>query len=204
MEQLDFTDLERAIRDGILARHRGLGDLGANDDWPLQTIYDSHLPIAEDEQESLRREDVCRAITVAAVAARCLAPAAAAIEMANAWSTGNSPERLVSADDWLQAFNAVGYIADADSPPDAPVSPKRLWRGATTERRFGLAWTERSEVAQSFADDLIDREAGGLVFWALVRPSRVKARFNAREEHEWIVDTRGLDVDLYTGPDPDE
>jgi len=94
--------------------------------------------------------------------------------MAYAWSIGNSPKRVARASDWLAAFEAVGYVSDEESPEEAPDVEHALYRDATSDRRLGLAWTERLAVAVHFADDLRDRGEDGHVYRAHVEPWRVK------------------------------
>lgn len=198
MSDLELSVDEARLQSAILERHAGKGDMGQHSDWPLQDLFERYLPlpVAAEAAEHERREDGCRAITVCVAAAGCLTLRAATNELAYAWSTGNSPERVVRASDWLAAFGAVGYVSDEDSPEEAPDIEQVLYRGATPDRRLGLAWTEERAVAAQFADELRDRGEDGHVYRAHVEPRRVKARFNTRNEREWVIDTSDLATEL--------
>jgi hypothetical protein len=198
MDNFELSDDEARLQAAILERHAGKGDMGEDSDWPLQDIFEMNLPVPIDGDDAghQRREEVCRTITVAVAAAGCLRSGAATNELAFAWSTGNSPERVVQAPDWLAAFDAVGYISDEDSPQDAPNGDQVLYRGATPKRRLGLAWTERRAVAELFTNELKERGEDGRIYRAHVESWRVKARFNTRDEREWVIDTTDLATEL--------
>ncbi|WP_343972686.1 MULTISPECIES: hypothetical protein [Kribbella] len=177
-QQLQAAHLVKQISD----RHAGRRDYGMGDGWVLGILFD---------QVGLNI-DSKRWATLQLVRANCLCDEVTSRAMDEAWVLDNSPEALIPASEWLEAFGATGYLSDWDDPVPQPTSTMTVYRGAPVDRRCGLAWSEERDVAQVFADDASRRELPSAIFVADVEPWRVKARYRSRSESEVIVDTRGL------------
>jgi len=187
----------------VLARTGGTQLIGAKNEWEFSHLLDQ-IPQRDDDDEAQSGWlNATRYITLQAVSAHCLTPRAADRAMAQAWALDNSPEQLLPAVDWLRAFDAVGFTSDPDDPFEAPTHPHQLWRGATFESRYGLAWTSEAHIARRFADNLRARGLSGEVFVTIVEPHLVKARYNTHgDENEWVVDSSGLDISAHGSSDP--
>jgi hypothetical protein len=187
--------VEEQILDSVLAEAAGTYSYGADDEWRFDNLLDDVPQRTDDDDAQSGWLDVVRVITLRTVTAGCLAPSVADRAMARAWALDNCPEAVVPAEEWLAAFDVVGFTSDPEEPFEQPAAPAQLWRGATFERRAGLAWTSELDVAERFAEELQKAGLPGLVFTAHVEPDRVKARYNAHgEENEWVIDPRGLEV----------
>jgi hypothetical protein len=85
-------------------------------------------------------------------------------------------------------FKDVGYCGDALGPD----KPTTLYRGTTHSRwRRGVSWTGDIKVARFFADGGRFGPMGGVVCAVVAPPEAVLARFNRRQEDEYV-----LDIDL--------
>lgn len=93
-------------------------------------------------------------------------------------------------------FERTGFISDGAPPP---TEPQRVYHGVwwndqddpqafISDHWSGLAWTSSLDVARIFA------KTGGL-YATTVTPDQVLARFDSRDEHEWVIDLRTLDID---------
>lgn len=89
----------------------------------------------------------------------------------------------------LQLFRQLAYVTDR-LELDRPSEDTILFRGASYETRLGLSWTAQIQIAESFRD----KHRDGAVFWAVVEPRRILARFDELQTDEHVVDTSGLDV----------
>lgn len=121
-------------------------------------------------------------------------PDAAAELVYRAWTGPEFPEANLDTGLWRAMFRRVGYLTD-DGPADRPlgfVGP--LWRGATHDRRLGMAWTTDRDRAVWFADRFGTALGDEAHVWRLdtVRAGRVLARFDGRSEAEVVLNTRGL------------
>ena len=122
-----------------------------------------------------------------------LEPELAAWAVPDAWSDAEHPMVMIEESVWRLLFEFAGYTENGKSAA-RPAGPLTLFRGSDAEHRFGWSWTDRVETAQWFADRVIHAERGQ-VWRATVPPDRLLARITeGREEHEWVVDTQGLEI----------
>lgn len=121
-----------------------------------------------------------------------ITPAAAAANVASAWSMAEYPDTTLDREVWRGLFELAGYTVD-DTPADRPSEPLVLWRGSLPEARANWSWTDSREVAQQYADGGF-RRAPGALWTATVAPWRLLARQTGRQESEYVVDTAGLEI----------
>jgi len=126
------------------------------------------------------------AAAVVLVLEECCSPASEAAFILNAWSTPEFPEDGMPAGAWREIFMRHNWISDDDAP--APQEPLELFRGATPERKNGLAWTTEYDRAVWFAE----RFAGAssvdtAVYRTVATPTHMKASLAARGEAEIIA-----------------
>jgi hypothetical protein len=143
----------------------------------------------------MNQKDEFRRLALELISTGCMNVPGTHRLMAMAWAGDNSPEAEIPARDWLRAFETSGYVSDDPWIP-APVDELTLFRGAPSDRRCGLAWTEEKAKARDFAEFGRGSGGEGLVFVAQVAPRRVLARFNLHDERECVLDTRGLVMSL--------
>lgn len=112
------------------------------------------------------------------------------------WSVWrNRPDGCtVDADTWRAMFTTVGYQLDG-RPHQPPRLARRLYRGATAERRLGLSWTTNPGVAHHFARTRQAPGAGGQVWTAVVHPRRFLAE--GSQEREYVLDATGVQVTAF-------
>lgn len=122
-----------------------------------------------------------------------LTPETAAANVGNIWSDSEYPDRNITHDVWRRLFALAGYTVDG-KPAERPTKPLTLWRGSVTERRADWSWTDNREVAENYADPTHYRRPEGVVWQATVEPWRLLARNTERNEHEYVVDTEGLEI----------
>lgn len=111
-----------------------------------------------------------------------------------AWVSSEYPTFQLSKEEWVTMFDAFGYTVDGTSR-ERPTESLTLYRGATTEYKQGMSWTDKQEIASKFASgDLLGRGAG-VVFTAKVEPERLYAYFHeGRRESEFVIETDGLEI----------
>ncbi len=113
--------------------------------------------------------------------------------LSDVWCGAESPERTLPASWWVPIFRRAGFVSDPKMK--RPTKRLTIYRGATPERRLGMAWTTMRERAEWFATR--DRESFGLVestvYVATVTPSSVLALIDGRSEGEVVVDPKGLE-----------
>ena len=126
-----------------------------------------------------------------------------------AWMDDDLPAAAMSNKEWIRMFQACGFLSDGPRQPDGPV---RVYRAARPEGANGLSWTGSLDVAtwyQQNADSLRLQLNYGVparflqdrqVYACLVPPERVLARFDDRNEDEYVVDVRGLDISTVSTP----
>lgn len=105
----------------------------------------------------------------------------------DAWSHPEWPEAVFGTTRWVALFRSVGFASRPPRPE--PTDGLQVFRGASWERRRGMAWTTDRAVAQRFADRWTASGAGaGRVFarWAPV--PAILAMIDDRNEAEVVVD----------------
>ena len=108
------------------------------------------------------------------------------------WSGAEYPDAALGDVIWRRLFKKAGFTVDGRSE-ELPPRPLTLWRGSVPERRADWSWTDRRDVAATYADGAYGRPPGR-VWQAEVEPSRLLARNTERGEHEYVVDTLGLTI----------
>lgn len=107
--------------------------------------------------------------------------------LAGVWCLAEYPERVLSRRLWVAMFRSAAY------PP--PSQPMRLYRGASSRNRKGMAWTTDRHQAQWFAERfVILKEAKTFVYETVVDPGAVLCLVDetcedgGRKENEVVVD----------------
>ncbi len=118
------------------------------------------------------------------------------VAVSEAWERAEFPEAALDPDEWTELFRECGYVVNGERS-DPPAGPLTLYRGATEERRGGMAWTDDVGTARWFAERF-GRFAGVGEFvqcrvWvATFQPVDLLARIHApgdgRGEHEYVID----------------
>jgi len=91
-------------------------------------------------------------------------------------------------------FTAAGYTADGRPAPH-PTSPVELWRGSVPARRADWSWTARRTVAEGYATGTgAHRPTTGRLYRTLAPASALLAYNSNRDEDEYVIDTRGLEI----------
>lgn len=99
------------------------------------------------------------------------------------WGVANkTPTRILSQEEWVVLFQAVGYVGLIDElpPPEATVA---LVRGAYCLNGAGMSWTTSDEVAWAFPES----DPGHAIFRVMAEPARVLARFRQGQEDEYVL-----------------
>lgn len=108
------------------------------------------------------------------------------------WSAAEYPDRSLDHATWRNLFEEAGYTVDG-KPDRRPKSPLRLYRGSVESRRTDWSWTDNLAIAERYAAGKIGGRPTGLVWTALVEPTRLLACNRvSRGEDEFIVDTDEL------------
>lgn len=119
--------------------------------------------------------------------------------LADTWTAAEWPEQYMDTDLWVDYFTDAGFITDEGQPAERPDQPMVLWRGATVDRKFGMAWTDQPHTAnwfaKRFAGSLGEKDQPVKVFRCVVPPDVLLAHFEGRGEHEWVVDPYFLEED---------
>lgn len=119
-------------------------------------------------------------------------------EFPQIWRSRPDSDPLDSAEAWRAMVEHAGYFTwksgqAAGRRARRPVWPRRLFRGATPERRFGMSWTRNPAIAEYFARyrQPPGREVGR-VWVGVFAPSRLLAYI--KDEREYLVDPVGADI----------
>lgn len=119
------------------------------------------------------------------------------------WIWRHRPDRdpLDNAAAWHAMVVHAGYFEwksgmPGGRPARRPMLARRLFRGATEERRFGLSWTTKPDIARHFASYRQPHGEVGRVWVATFTPSRLLARLG--DEEEYLVEAEGADVQPWT------
>ncbi len=113
--------------------------------------------------------------------------------IADVWSSCDGPELRFDHDLWRDYFARAGYTANG-KPADRPAAPLTLYRGAPPEHRADWTWTDNREMAAKDASGEWNRRPLGKVWRATVDPWRLLAGLTYPDEHEYVVDTDGLEM----------
>jgi hypothetical protein len=113
--------------------------------------------------------------------------------IANVWSSCDGPELRSNHDLWRDYFERAGYTVNG-KPADRPPEPLTLYRGAPPEHRADWSWTDDRELAAKDASGDWNGRSVGKVWRATVDPWRLLAGITYPDEHEYVVDTDGLDI----------
>lgn len=110
------------------------------------------------------------------------------------WSMTEYPERALDQSMWLDMFDFAGFRRNGQvtTPPAEPLT---LYRGATTDGRCGMSWTDDLTTAETFARGALRGRATGTVWTAVVEPRYLLANIDGegtRGESEYVIDTTGL------------
>jgi hypothetical protein len=113
------------------------------------------------------------------------------------WRYRSDRDPLDSAAAWRAMVEHAGYFewrsgALSGRRARRPWRPRRLFRGATASRRFGMSWTENPDIAQYFARYRQPHGEVGQVWVATFRPSRLLAYLE--DEQEYLVAAEDADV----------
>jgi hypothetical protein len=114
-----------------------------------------------------------------------------------AWGLAEWPEQTATQAEWIELFKEAGYAIDGVAAP-RPLEPTRLFRGAPDDHKRRMAWTSDISMARKFASgEQMGRPAGGKIWTVLVPPTHLLAQLNNRNESEYVIDPRGLTIELH-------
>jgi len=92
-----------------------------------------------------------------------------------------------------ETFAAAGFTVDGKSA-ERPTDPVWLWRGYVPQRRKDWSWTDNRAIVERYANGRIGFRPQGQVWQVLAQPAALLCRNNGRNEGEYVVDTKGLQV----------
>jgi hypothetical protein len=120
-------------------------------------------------------------------------------ELPRIWRHRSRADPLNSMSAWRAMVDHTGgYFTWASGQAEGrrasrPILSRRLFRGATVDRRCGMSWTARRGVAEDFARyRQPDGVEDGQVWIGVFEPSRLLAYFE--DEREFLVDAVGVDI----------
>ena len=116
----------------------------------------------------------------------------------SAWTAPNlmSPPRAITREAALELFDVTGFLTDG---PEAPIEATVLYHGVVFdegEGEFegdmwdGMCWTSDIDIARKFASK-------GAVYTTIAQPQNVLARFDGRNESEYVIDPELHDIELH-------
>jgi hypothetical protein len=125
---------------------------------------------------------------------KALAPDAYAEAVPTVWSLAEYPGRAMSRQDWRKLWAKAGFTVD-HVPADRPTNAVRVWRSSWAKDKGNMSWTDDRERAEWF---LKTRFGKMRLYTVLAPPANLLARIHeaGRGESEWIVDTRGLKIEI--------
>lgn len=123
------------------------------------------------------------AVVTALIPAGCFTEQDDKQAVSYAWTKPEFPAGESLVDAWLETFEYVGYVSDDDALVH-PTDPTTLYRGGSTSH--GLSWTSDPRTAHWFAYRLGSHDRH--VWRATVEPAAVLARFDGRNESEFVID----------------
>ena len=118
-------------------------------------------------------------------------------ELPQIWRDRSERDPLNSTAAWRAMVEHAGYFKWAPGQPHGrparrPLLPRRLYRGATSSRRFGMSWTTNPEIAGSFARHRQPHGEVGQVWVGRFAPSQLLAYLE--HEQEYLVAAAGAVV----------
>lgn len=125
-----------------------------------------------------------------------IAPDVLAAVIGSVWSAAEYPQPSLTALYWRELFHAAGFTVDG-KPANRPTEPVRLYRGSPYKYRRRWSWTASREAAEKFALGALRGRVPGQVWTVLAPPLSllcINGPETARDEHEYVVDTRGLKI----------
>ncbi|UJW36905.1 hypothetical protein L3Q67_45385 (plasmid) [Saccharothrix sp. AJ9571] len=127
-------------------------------------------------------------------------PGQMVVALPGAWRYRPDQDPLNSTEAWRSMFLHAGYFEWTSGMSGVrrtrkPLLVRRLYRGATAERRFGLSWTTNPSIARHFAVHRQPPGETGQIWVATFRRVQLLAYF--RGEREYLVDADGADVQPY-------
>lgn len=91
----------------------------------------------------------------------------------------------IDPDTWIWLFRTAGYTENYESAP-VPENPILLYRGASDDRRLGMAWTSNYSEAKKFAtQDGRDRPYKGNIYTHWATPAEMLANYTAQDGKYW-------------------
>lgn len=112
-----------------------------------------------------------------------------------AWRHSGYPERCMERPVWARLFRAGGFTVNGELA-DRPSRPVTLYRGATREGRFGMAWSYNRDMAVTFRtlnrleQILVRGVVDAAVYVATFEPADLLARLDPPglwTEQEFVV-----------------
>lgn len=119
-------------------------------------------------------------------------------ELPAIWRLRSDSDPLDSDAAWRAMVEHAGYFTWRSGQACGrrsrrPTWPRRLFRGATFERRFGMSWTTKRAIAEYFARyRQTPADEIGQVWVGLFPPGRLLAYIEDEREH--LVDAVGVDI----------
>ncbi|MER5473742.1 hypothetical protein [Streptomyces sp. NPDC002685] len=109
------------------------------------------------------------------------------------WSGAEYPDQHLDRDEWRHLFDVAGFTIDG-TPAPRPTEPVLLWRGTVPTRRTDWSWTTDRTIAEGYANGTAAHRPTGRLYALLAPPEALLAANDERGEAEYVVDTRGLNI----------
>lgn len=109
------------------------------------------------------------------------------------WSGAEFPDQHLDRDTWRWLFKVAGFTIDG-IPAERPTNPIVLWRGSVPARRTDWSWSTDRAVAEKYAFGSMNHRPTGRLYTVTAPPETLLCANNCRDEAEYVVDTRGLDI----------
>lgn len=110
------------------------------------------------------------------------------------WSMYDWPTRVLDEDTWVEMFDEAGYTHDGE-PAEPPAKPVTVYRGCSTDARFGMSWTTDVELARRFASGtMYAYPIPGQVYVFTAPPVSLLAFIHesGRRESEYVIEPHWL------------
>lgn len=114
------------------------------------------------------------------------------------WSNAEYPDRELDQDTWRWLFDVAGFTIDG-KPADRPDGPVLLWRGTVPERCSDWSWSTDRTIAEGYANGTAAHRPQGRLYVALAPPEALLCANSGRDEAEYVVDTRGVNIQEIAG-----
>lgn len=103
------------------------------------------------------------------------------------------PDANLDHDQWRDLFDTAEFTVDGHPAP-RPDAPVDLWRGSVPDRRTDWSWTTDRAVAARYAIGGVGGRPTGRLYRITAPPAALLCANTQRDEAEYVVDTRGLDI----------